>query len=599
MERFAATDKRIPTLRLKLLLASALAFGGLIQPALANETLASFRKPAREELPRQLSTSEREEYRAIFASIRGQQWADAAARLEKRGGDLLAPIARAELFLAKGSPRVELQPLLETISQAPDMPRAMQLGRLAQTRGALELPVVPEPQKMVWLGGKPVRGRASGTRGDPTADALSARILPLIKNDDPATAERMIEEVEGQLTPDALTEWQQRVAWSYYLTGNDGAARKLAGKARRGSGSWAVQAEWVIGLAAWRDRDFAEAGTAFQTVAARGDDSELRAAGLFWSARADMALGQPARVQEKLRNASRMDETFYGFIAAKALGIVRPDETRPELLVADWKRLSKLNNVRAAIALNEIGEYKLADEVLRHQAKIGGRSDHAAMIELAARLNLPETQIWLSHNGPVGARPNATTRYPAPNWVPDGGWRVDPSLVYAHALQESNFRRDVVSRAGAYGLMQVMPAAARHMARDRGGDPSREALTNPSTNIEFGQRYIEYLRDFPGTQGLLPKVIAAYNAGPAPVRDWNARNIDRGDPLLYIESLPYWETRGYVTIVLRNYWMYQRIAGVPDPSLSALAQGMWPRFPGMSGATAVRIDPRTSSQSTD
>lgn len=583
----------------KPLFAGALLIAAAVQPAVANETLASVRKDARENLPSQISSSEREEFRTIFAAIRAQQWSDAAMRIDKNGDSLLAPYARAELFLAKGSPRVELNPLLTLIDQAPDMPRAAQLGRLAMTRGATSLPSVPEGQKMVWLGGKPVRARASGTRGDPVADALGARILPLIKNDDPATAERLIEEVEGQLTPEALTEWQQRVAWSYYLVGNDAAARKLAGKAKRGTGVWAVHAEWVTGLAAWRDWDFAAAGAAFQTVAGRGDDSEFRAAGLFWAARAHMAAGQPARVQENLRNAARMDETFYGLLAAQALGITRPDNTAPDLLTADWKRLSRLRNVRAAIALSEIGEYRLADEVLRHQARIGGRDDHPAMIALAAKLNLPETQIWLSHNGPVGVRPEASARYPAPNWVPDGGWRVDKSLVYAHALQESNFRRDVVSPAGAYGLMQVMPAAARHMARDRGGDPSREALANPSTNIEFGQRYLEYLRDFQGTQGLLPKVIAAYNAGPAPVRDWNARNIDGGDPLLYIESLPYWETRGYVSIVLRNYWMYQRNAGEPSSSLAALAQGMWPRFPGMGGATAVRIDPRMRTQSTD
>ena len=96
-----------------------------------------------------------------------------------------------------------------------------------------------------------------------------------------------------------------------------------------------------------------------------------------------------------------------------------------------------------------------------------------------------------------------------------------------------------------------------------------------------------------------PKVIAAYNAGPAPVRDWNARNIDRGDPLLYIESIPYWETRGYVTIVLRNYWMYERNAGERAASMAALAQGMWPRFPGLPGATAVRLDPAARAQSAD
>ena len=66
---------------------------------------------------------------------------------------------------------------------------------------------------------------------------------------------------------------------------------------------------------------------------------------------------------------------------------------------------------------------------------------------------------------------------------------------------------------------------------------------------------------------------------------------DKGDPLLYIESIPYWETRGYVGTVLRNYWMYQTQAGEKPVSRAALVQGMWPRFPGAAAAlTAVRLD---------
>ena len=97
------------------------------------------------------------------------------------------------------------------------------------------------------------------------------------------------------------------------------------------------------------------------------------------------------------------------------------------------------------------------------------------------------------------------------------------------------------------------------------------------------------IRDMSETGGLLPKVIAAYNAGPQPVGEWNARTRDNNDPLLYIESIPYWETRSYVTIVLRNYWMYELQAGEQAKSLSALSQGLWPRFPGLPGATAVRL----------
>ena len=87
-------------------------------------------------------------------------------------------------------------------------------------------------------------------------------------------------------------------------------------------------------------------------------------------------------------------------------------------------------------------------------------------------------------------------------------------------------------------------------------------------------------------------MIAAYNAGPKPIGEWNVRSIDQGDPLLYIESIPYWETRGYVPIVLRNYWVYDQANGKNSPSRHALAQGLWPKFPGMAGAAGVRLQPR-------
>lgn len=554
-------------------------------PALAGGEVSVSK--SRSALPAQLSSEEREGYRAVFASIRAARWSDAAAKLDAMKPGPLHSIARAELYLAKGSPKVALDPLVSLVRAAPEIPQAAQLGRLATTRGATELPDIPAQQRLQWLGSRPLRARASSITSDPAAAQLSAKILPLIKNDDPASAELLIDGAESSLSPAALTEWQQRVAWSYYLTGRDGDARRLAAKAQSGAGEWKVHADWVAGLAAWRERDYRAASAAFQSVAARGEDMEMRAAGLYWASRCDMALGQPQHVQAKLRTAARMDETFYGMLAAQTLGMRPRDVRAPE---ADWKRLTKSSNIASAIALSEIGEYKLADETMRHQARIGGREDHAALLALADRLNLPETQLWLAHNGPAGTTPAPASRYPAPDWRPDGGWRVDKSLLFAHALQESNFRRDVVSPAGAYGLMQIMPAAAQDISRRKGTSWSRDLLTNPSTNMEYGQSHLEALRDFSGTGGLLPKVIAAYNAGPAPVRDWNLRNIDRGDPLLYIESIPYWETRGYVTIVLRNYWMYERNAGAQAPSLSALAQGLWPRFPGMAGPSAVRMD---------
>src|SRR3546814_18399791 len=90
------------------------------------------------------------------------------------------------------------------------------------------------------------------------------------------------------------------------------------------------------------------------------------------------------------------------------------------------------------------------------------------------------------------------------------------------------------------------------MARQRGGIVDPAQLDNPSTNMEYGQRYLERLRDMSATGGLLPKVMAAYNAGPVPVGRWNYDVHDNGDPLLFIASIPYSETRASLTIVMRS-----------------------------------------------
>jgi soluble lytic murein transglycosylase-like protein len=111
---------------------------------------------------------------------------------------------------------------------------------------------------------------------------------------------------------------------------------------------------------------------------------------------------------------------------------------------------------------------------------------------------------------------------------------------------------------------------------------NRASLTDPRFNLEYGQSFIENMRRSSGTAGQLPRVIASYNAGPLPVARWAGIN-DKGDPLLWIESIPYWETRYYVPAVMRNMWVYQGLNREDTSSLTDMAQHRWPAFPsGMS-----------------
>lgn len=573
---------------LKLALGSLLLVSAA-SPALAQSTApAAIRSQADIKLPVQLGPNARDRYREIFAAIDAGQWADASAKLDAMASGPLHPLARALVYLGKGSPKVDGAALAALAMQAPELPQTPALVRLATARGATVVPQLPEVRQLVWLGTAPRRTRVATTEGDPAASAIADQILPLIKDDRPADAEAVLVMQGDKLSPAALTEWQQRVAWSYYLTGDDAGARKLADVARKGSGEWAAQADWVAGLAAWRQKDWAGASEAFAAQTRMSTDPEMVAAGHYWAARADMAARQPDRVQPHLRAAARLDETFYGMLAQAAMGLA---PTHDDDGATKVRNVSEHPNVRTALALAEIGQFDRADDLIRWQARIGLPVDHATLTLIAGKMNLPGTQLWLAHNGPVGARTTAEGRYPAPDaWMPQGGWRVDKSLVFAHALQESQFRVNVTSPAGARGLMQVMPGTAAMIAR-RKGLPTVGSLSAPATNMEYGQSYIEQLRDMSATGGMLPKVIAAYNAGPAPLERWNARGEELNkDPLLYIESISYWETRGYVTTVLRNYWMYQQQAGQKTASRDALVQGLWPKFPGTGARTLASAD---------
>ena len=535
-----------------------------------------------------INDADKGRYSAIYAALAGQSWADAKVMiLALDPQDPMRFVALSDLYVAKDSPRVELFEVLDLVNKAAWLPNADQLSRLAQKRGATILPTLPQIQKMVWLGSAPRREYVATTKTDLLAQALVGQITPFIKNDDPVGAETLLASGEIGLTPEGVTEVRQRVAWSYYIENNDADARRMANRAieTRSGSDWTVQAHWTLGLASWRQHDCATAAPAFENVAALAGNTDMRAAGAYWASRAYMVCGQAEKVESLLKTAARSDETFYGLLARETLGMpVGGATVAPHFGAADWQQLKDSPNVRAAIALASIGQIAKADQFIRHQARIGGAAQYDALLKLANALSLPATQLWLAHNGPSGKQPGSFARFPTPDWRPDGGWRVDPALIYAHTLQESGFRSDVVSSAGARGLMQVLPGTGSDM-----GLSSPAQLFVPSTNMEYGQRYLENLRNMSATGGLLPKVMAAYNAGPLPVERWNSEVKDNGDPLLFMESLPYYETRAYVNIVMRNYWMYQIQAKGSADCLTGMAQGMWPTFPTAKGARMVRL----------
>ncbi len=206
--------------------ASAILAVATTAPAQAASDGESASVPVRTSYAAQLGPHARDKYRDIFAAIHAGEWADAAAKLDAMPEGPLHAVARAELYLAKGSPKVSGEALAALAEKAPDLPQAQALERLALSRGVATVTDLPAPQDLRWLGSAPRRGKVAGSAA--RASAMSARLVPLLKGDRPNEAEAVLVEMTPELDPETLTEWQQRISWSYYLTGDDVAARRLA-----------------------------------------------------------------------------------------------------------------------------------------------------------------------------------------------------------------------------------------------------------------------------------------------------------------------------------------------------------------------------------
>ncbi len=532
------------------------------------------------DVPIQIPLAERPTWKAMFASLRAGHYDAAANTLAKLPDSPLRPYAQAELLLARGT-APGVSDVATFLAANPNLPQA---PRLAAKLGLTATAALPQIAPLYPIFDRPISPRARA-RGD----ALSAALTPLVNAERAADAEATWTRLSRGVDPDFSAAWAQKIAWSYYRAGDDAGARRLGTAASASAGEHGAMGAWIAGLAAWRADDCAAAASLFDAVSAKQPGDDLHAAAAYWASRAHLACERPDLATARLQTASAYSQSFYGLLARRALGLASGlDWSEPDFIKADWNHLSAHPGARRAVALVEIGQLGLADRELRYLATTAEPTDYAAILRLAARLSLPATQLWLSGRSPTGAATALSAKFPAPDWTPPRGWRVDQALVYAHALQESRFATDVVSRAGARGVMQMMPATATEVARDMGLAGGQ--LRDPAFNIECGQTYLERLRDTSYTAGLLPKVIAAYNAGPGSVQKWNVTVRDNGDPLLFIESIPFKETRAYVEIVLRNYWMYELRDGRAPASIDALAAGMWPRFPGMPGALAVRME---------
>lgn len=369
---------------------------------------------------------------------------------------------------------------------------------------------------------------------------------------------------------------------------------------RDGSCQVAALAPYMAGLAAWRlDRPdtakiyFEQAWQAGLTTAAQ------RAAAAFWAARAHLRNHDDQYVTW-LNRAAAERVTFYGQIARRMLADAGNGEggerfgrpSREVLAMADVEAIASTDEGLRAFALLQVGERPRAEAELRrlwprvHGDPAMARAimlvaDRAGLSSLAAQL----ADLMQSADGQV----RENTRFRIPRLRPDGGFRVDPAIVYAVARTESDFNSECLSSAGAVGIMQIMPETAELMFGigghkvDPHGNWINERLHDPSSNLDLGQRYIAHLAENDAVNGDLIRLLASYNAGPGRIAQWDETMHDAGDPLLFIEAIPIDETRAYVPRVLTYTWIYAARLRLPTPSLDELAAGGWPRFHPMGG----------------
>lgn len=134
---------------------------------------------------------------------------------------------------------------------------------------------------------------------------------------------------------------------------------------------------------------------------------------------------------------------------------------------------------------------------------------------------------------------------------------LDPNLVASLIRQESEFNPSVVSRANAYGLMQLLPSVGKSMAKKQGIKGfNANQLLNPALNIQLGTANLREVLD--RFNGRPEYALAAYNAGDVPVRQWMS-NGEYKDVPEFVESIPYTETREYVQAILRNRELYRAL----------------------------------------
>ena len=343
------------------------------------------------------------------------------------------------------------------------------------------------------------------------------------------------------------------------------------------------------GLAAWRQNDRQHAALFFTAAYEASQADAIRSAAAYWMARASAVSGQPGETSLWLRRAALAQDTFYGRIARRQLGLTHAFNTEPAsertLGAIDFDRLLAMPRARRAFALLQVGEEQRAENELRALSLDleTEPSLNALLVTVANAAGMPHFAEEL-RTGYSTKAAIAEHRTP-PKLRPDGGFVVDPTLVYGIVHHESNFQSDVVSSIGARGLMQIMPNTARGIGALSANQTGR--LAEPAINLFVGQRYLLVLAADRDIHGDLLRLLSAYGQGQGAMKRWVSTVNDGGDPVMFIEAVPSPVLRAFLFDALAASWRYAVALRLPAPSLDALAAGHYPRLTPNAGASAA------------
>ena len=545
---------------------------------------------APEALPEILSVADAERYRAIFRLQETGHWHAADDLIAKLDDRVLMGHVLAQRYLHPTKYRSRYKELKGWMAEYADLHYARQIYKLALRRKpknwrAPRAPVATPPPAAARTAAPRPKGKRLSRQQHRDVSAIKRRIRGLLRQGWTLAVKKLLrtDKVKRLFSTAEMDAARARLGAGYFAAGRDEWALKWAGDAARRSGT--SNGHWTAGLAAWRlGRPGTAAGHFAAIVEAPGESPWMISAAAFWAARAHLVDRQPARVNSLLGVAAAYPHTFYGLLARRVLGHpISFEWSTPALEEGALLGLSAAPAGRRALALIQVGEVSRAERELRLFAARADRDTARGILALAARANLPALSMRLNERLFSGGGGYDGAAYPIPTWAPKGGFRIDRALIYAVMRQESAFNPRAKSRAGARGLMQLMPRTAGFVARDRGYryGAKRRSLFEPEVNLTLGQKYIEILLADKKIGGDLSLFAAAWNGGPGNLNKWRRKTDNLGDALFFMESIPSRETRNFVERVFTNLWIYRSRLGQPMPSLDAIASGEWPAYTGL------------------